>query len=169
MIDLQIRTAGPADAPALGALVQRAIRASNSADYAPAIIELMCANFEPGKVLERMAARDVFAAIHDGGIIGTVSFSLPRCKLYSLFIEPRVQRSGTGQRLVGYIERHAVRLGCVSLQLSASITARPFYERLGYETITFEERVNDGSTWLMRKALPGGTPDPHLANAVRPL
>jgi putative acetyltransferase len=155
MIDLQIRMATPADTPALSALVQRAIRTSNSADYAPAIVEAMCANFEPDKVLERMAVRDVFAAVLDGGIIGTVSFSLPRTKLYSLFIEPRLQRSGTGQRLVRHIEQHAMGRGCMSLQLSASITARPFYERLGYETITFEERVNDGSTWLMRKALPG--------------
>lgn len=27
--------------------------------------------------------------------------------------------------------------------------------RVGYETTTFEERVNDGSIWLMRKMLPG--------------
>jgi putative acetyltransferase len=155
MIDLQIRMATPAEAPALGALVQRAIRTSSSADYAPAIIEAMCANFEPDKVLERMAVRDVFAAVRDGGIIGTVSFSLPRSNLYSLFIEPRVQRGGIGQRLVRHIEQHATGLGCTSLQLSASISARPFYERLGYETITFEERINDGSTWLMRKVLPG--------------
>ena len=40
-----------------------------------------------------------------------------------------------------------------SLQLSASITARPFYERLGYETIEFEERVDDGSTWLMQQGV----------------
>jgi putative acetyltransferase len=155
MIDLQIRMATLADAPALGALVQRAIRTSNSADYEPAIIEAMCANFAPDKVVERMAVRDVFAAFHDSDIIGTVSFSLPRTKLYSLFIDPRAQRGGIGQRLVRHIEHHARGLGCSTLQLSASITARSFYERLGYETITFEERVNDGSTWLMRKALPG--------------
>jgi GNAT superfamily N-acetyltransferase len=155
MIDLQIRMATPADAPALGALVQRAIRTSNSADYEAAIIDMMCANFEPDKVLERMSARDVFAAVHDSAIIGTVSFSLSRAKLYSLFIDPRAQRGGIGQRLVRHIEQHATGLGCTTLQLSASITARPFYERLGYETITFEERVNDGSTWLMRKGLPG--------------
>jgi putative acetyltransferase len=155
MIDLQIRMATPADATALGALVQRAIRTSNSADYEPAIIEMMCANFEPDKVRERMAVRDVFAAVHDRTIIGTVSFSLPRSKLYSLFIEPSAQRGGIGQRLVRHIEQHAAGLGCTLLQLSASITARSFYERLGYRTISFEERVNDGSTWLMRKALPG--------------
>ena len=104
---MQIRRAEFDDAPVLGALVQRAIRASNSAAYPPAVIEAMCANFEPAKVLERMEVRDVFAAVDDGAIIGTVSFSLPRSKLSSLFIEPRLQRSGTGQRLVRHIEQHA--------------------------------------------------------------
>ena len=65
---------------------------------------MMCANFEPEKFLERMAERDVFAATLGDEFAGTVSFSLPRSKLYSLFIEPRVQRSGTGQRLVADVE-----------------------------------------------------------------
>jgi putative acetyltransferase len=134
--------------------MQRSIR-TNSSAYPPEIIDMMCANFAPAKFLERMAERDVFAAIQDGAFAGTVSFSLKRAKLYSLFIEPRLQRSGTGRRLVRHIERHAEALGCTFLQLSASIPARPFYERLGYETIKFEERVDDGSTWLMRKPLPG--------------
>jgi putative acetyltransferase len=154
MTDLQIRKATAADAPALCALVQRSIR-TNSSAYPPEIIDMMCANFTPDKFLERMTERDVFAAIQDDTFAGTVSFSLPRSKLYSLFIEPRVQRGGTGQRLVQHIEQHAKALGCTFLQLSASIPAQPFYERLGYETVKFEERVDDGSTWLMRKPLPG--------------
>jgi GNAT superfamily N-acetyltransferase len=124
--------------------LQRAIRATNAADYDPAIIESMCANFVPDKFLERMAVRDVFAAVKDGDIIGTVSFSLPRAKLYSLFIEPRFQGGGAGLRLVHHIEQYAAGFGCTDLQLSASITARLFYERLGYETIEFEERIGDG-------------------------
>jgi ribosomal protein S18 acetylase RimI-like enzyme len=38
------------------------------------------------------------------------------------------------------------------LQLSSSITARGFYERLGYRLIRFDERL-DGSTFLMSKML----------------
>jgi GNAT superfamily N-acetyltransferase len=153
MTDLQIRKAEPAEASIIGPLVQRTIRARNAADYAPAIIEMMCSNFAPDKFLERMAERDVFAAVQDGEIVGTVSFSRARSKLYSLFIEPHVQRGGIGRRLVDHIEQHAKNLGCIELQLSAAITAKPFYDRLGYATIRFEERVNDGSTWLMSKRL----------------
>jgi GNAT superfamily N-acetyltransferase len=153
MRELQIRRADPAEASIIGPLVQRAIRARIAADYDPAILEMMCANFAPDKFLVRMAARDVFAATKDGEIIGTVSFSLPRSKLYSLFIEPSLQRGGIGKRLVHHIEQHARSLGCTELQLSAAITAKPFYDRLGYATIRFEERVNDGSTWLMSKLL----------------
>ena len=123
------------------------------ADYEAAIIEMMCANFAPDKFMERMAARDAFAAVPDGDIIGTVSFSLPRCQ--ALFPVHRTARpaAGIGKRLVQHIEQHARTLGCTDLQLSASITAKPFYERLGYATKRFEERVDDGSTWLMSKRL----------------
>jgi putative acetyltransferase len=111
---------------------------------------MMCVNFTPDKFMERMAARDAFAAVPDGDIIGTISFSLPRARLYSLFIEPHAQRAGIGKRLV---EQHARTLGRTDLQLSAAITARPFYDRLGFATKRFEERVGDGSTWLMSKRL----------------
>lgn len=107
MTDLQIRKTTATDVPALCALVQRSVRVSNASAYAPEIIDMICANFEPDKFLERMGSRDVFTAIRDGEIAGTVSFSLPRSKLYSLFIEPHLQRSGTGQRLVHHIEQHA--------------------------------------------------------------
>ena len=96
MRELQIRKAEPADASIIGPLVQRAIRARNAADYEPAIIEMMCANFAPDKFLERMAARDVFAAVQDGDIIGTVSFSLPRCQ--ALFPVHRAARPARRHR-----------------------------------------------------------------------
>ena len=46
----------------------------------------------------------------------------------------------------------AARKGIRVLRLSAALSARPFYERLGYRMLTFEPR-DDGSTWLMSKSL----------------
>jgi predicted N-acetyltransferase YhbS len=152
MSELQIRTALPADAIAVSAMIHRAVRTSNAADYEPAVIELICANFEPDKFIERMAERDVFAGVQGDRIVATVSFSKARSKLYSLYVEPELHRQGVGVRLVRHVEQHATAAGVSVLWLSASITARPFYERLGYTTHRFEERL-DGSTYLMGKAL----------------
>ena len=60
-----------------------------------------------------------------------------------------------GAQLVAHLEAHALRAGVKELRLSSSLTARGFYERLGYHTIRLEERV-DGSTYLMRKTLAEG-------------
>jgi putative acetyltransferase len=97
-----------------------------------------------------MAERDVFAAIYDDEIAGTVS--LGKGKLHSLFVEPDLQGRGIGKVLVDHVERHAAACGLPVLWLSSSVSAKPFYDWLGYQLHKFEER-NDGSTFLMSKSL----------------
>jgi putative acetyltransferase len=145
-----IRTATTDDATALSALIQNAVRTSNARDYPQAIIELICENFTQDMVIEKMAQRDVFVAVRDHVIVGTIS--LGDGKLHSMFVEPRLQGEGIGRCLVKHLERHAVSRGLSVLRLSSSITAKLFYEKLGYELVQFEERPN-GSTFLMRKSL----------------
>ncbi|MGH6839927.1 MAG: GNAT family N-acetyltransferase [Methylocella sp.] len=147
---LTIRAANAADAPTLSALIQHAVRATNAPDYSPGIIDLICANFTPEQVIQKMAEREVFAGTCDNAIAGTVSIG--GGKLHSLFVDPRLQRRGIGVRLVGHLEKRAAASGHTVLWLSSSITARRFYERLGYQLHRFEER-NDGSTFLMSKAI----------------
>jgi putative acetyltransferase len=82
--------------------------------------------------------------------VGTIG--LGGDKLRSLFVEPGLHGKGVGARLVAHLEAHARKAGVAELHLSSSITARGFYERLGYRLIRFEER-EDGSTFLMSKTL----------------
>lgn len=146
-----IRRADAADAEFLSALIQRTVLVSNAADYDAATIAAICQNFTPALVLEKMATRDVFVAHSiDGDMCGTIS--LGNGKLHSLFVDPDRQREGIGRRLVVHLEQHARHGGLRELHLSSSLTARPFYARLGYQDIRFEPRP-DGSTWLMMKAL----------------
>jgi len=150
MTDFSIRAATIADGRAISALIQRTVRETNFADYPPEIIELICSNFSPEKVISKMQERDVFVCHRDNQCVGTVS--IESNKLHSLFVEPNLQRQGIGTRLVMHLEQYAADKGLAELQLSSSITARPFYEHLDYLLIRFEER-KDGSTYLMRKKL----------------
>lgn len=151
MANCDIRAATTDDAAALSALIQEAVRISNARDYSAAIIDLICANFVPGKIIEKMGRRDVFAAVDETGIVGTISLGGDR--LHSMFVRARRQSQGIGRRLVAHLEAHALTKGLSSLHLSSSMTAKPFYEKLGYELVRFEAR-DDGSTYLMRKSLP---------------
>jgi putative acetyltransferase len=150
MDELRIRLAESDDVTALSDLIQRTVRLSNAPDYGTDLAERIAANFGPDQVAQRLAGRDVFVGLRGDKIVGTIG--LGAGKLRSLFVEPGLQQAGIGARLVAHLEAHARALGVVELQLSSSLTARGFYERLGYRTIRFEER-DDGSTYLMSKTL----------------
>jgi putative acetyltransferase len=122
MMTHDIRAATADDATALSALIQDAVRTSNSRDYTPATIDLICANFTRDMVISKMAQRDVFVAVCDCDIVGTIS--LGNGKLHSMFVEPQRQGKGIGRRLVTHIEKHAISSGLSALRLSSSITAR---------------------------------------------
>lgn len=150
MLAISIHPATAADASTIAALIQRTVRISNAADYDAATIDAICNNFTPALVSEKMKTRDVFIARSGNNICGTIS--LGNGKLHSLFVDPDHQRRGIGRDLALYLEGHASNTGLTELHLSSSLTARPFYARLGYRDIRFEPRP-DGSTWLMVKPL----------------
>ena len=146
MKDLVIRSAGPDDTAAISALVQRTVRISNGKDYPAQAIELIVANFAADKVGQRMAERDVFVCQQGDRVVGTIALGGDR--LRSLFVDPELQQVGVGARLVAHLEAHARKVGVRELSLSSSLTARGFYERLGYRLIELQE--HDGvSTFLM--------------------
>ena len=150
MKDLVIRDAGADDATAISALVQRTVRISNGRDYPAQVIDQIVANFAPDKVGQRMAERDVFVCQMGDRIVGTIALGGDR--LRTLFVEPELQQAGIGARLVAHLEAYALKAGVSELKLSSSLTARGFYERLGYRMVQREE--HDGvSTFLMAKAL----------------
>jgi N-acetylglutamate synthase-like GNAT family acetyltransferase len=150
MDDLAIRPATPADVPVLSDLIRRTVRQSNASDYPAEVVELISANYASDKVAQRLNERDVFVCLEGQRIVGTIG--LGGNQLRSLFVEPDLQGKGVGVRLVAHLEAHARKAGVAELLLSSSITARGFYERLGYRLIRFDER-DDGSTFLMSKTL----------------
>ena len=131
-------------------MIVQSIRLINAGDYSAEIIDATCANFSAARICQRMSDRDVFVAIIEKQIVGTVS--LGAGKLHSLFVSAPLQKRGIGSRLVEHLETHARTKSLSELHLSSSITACAFYERKGYDLVKFEERP-DGSTYLMRKAL----------------
>lgn len=145
-----IRPAAPSDGQMISTLIIRTVCETNASDYSPEVIELICTNFSLENVLRKMQIRDVFVCLDEDHCAGTIS--LEGNKLHSLFVDPNLQRQNIGKQLVIYLENHALMRGQTELYLSSSITAVPFYERLGYLLIKFEERRN-GSTYLMKKQL----------------
>ena len=147
---MQIRAATHEDVPALSRLIERSIRQLNAKEHSAESMELVCALFTEERLHLDLQRRDMFILKNHEQPIGTISHG--GGKLHSLFVEPEQARRGYGSQLVCHIEDFARSRNLQKLSLNASLTAIPFYEKLGYIKLN-EFRVDFGSMWAMEKVL----------------
>ena len=150
MKQIEIRKATDADVVPLSGLIRHTIRVSNSKDYDQQSIDMLCSIFEPEQVAKRIENEHILLCFSGVNLIGTAG--LRRDYLRSLFIEPTYQRQGLGKVLVANIEEIARQNAIPEILVESSVTARQFYETLGYEFVEFQQ-YPEGSFILMRKAL----------------
>ena len=132
-IPTHVRVATVDDAPAMSSVILEALRQSNAKDYSPEIIERLEASFSPSALLNLFMQREVFVAIYDQRIAGTVS--LDGRAVRTMFVTPDVQRRGIGRRLMEAVEDAARKAGIDVLAVPASVTAEQFYANLGYKAV----------------------------------
>jgi GNAT superfamily N-acetyltransferase len=145
-----IRPAGIADAEAISRLVTHTLRMSNAADYSPAIIDGVVANFTPAHIASRMHGRRVWVASREDGIIGTAS--LDGDVVRTVFVDPGHQGTGVGAALMRHVEAHAAATAIALLTVPSSLTAQGFYAHLGYRAVR-EAFHGDERTIVMVKDL----------------
>ena len=125
-------------------LIQRAsVRGLAANDYPPSVIDAWA---PPLPVTDTAVA--FFRVNHDeeirlvaeldGELVGIGALVLADSELRACYVLPAAARCGIGSALVAEIERIARHYGLTHLELLSSLTAEPFYRRLGYEA---EDRV----------------------------
>ncbi len=84
------------------------------------------------------------------------------CRLGDLvhlcYVDPEVQGTGIGRRLMAHLEKEARTSGLARLRLHTASNARGFYERLGYRVVGEESVTLGGAAfqrWCMEKDLLG--------------
>ena len=149
-----LRTATPADIPALRALIARSIRALGAADYSSAQIDIALESaFGVDTMLIRdgtyfVVASEVGELLACGGwsrrrtLFGSddradrdESWLDPRteaAKIRAFFVDPGHARQGLGRSILERSEAEARQAGFSSLALMATLPGVPFYESLGY-------------------------------------
>ncbi len=149
-----MRTATPADVPALRALIARSIRGLGAEDYSSAQIETaldsafgvdttlirdgsyFVATSAAGELLACggwSRRRTLFGS--DGRADRDESWLDPRteaAKIRAYFVEPRHARQGLGRAILEHSESEAMRAGFTAFALMATLPGVPFYERCGY-------------------------------------
>jgi putative acetyltransferase len=144
-------------AEAVSNLIRRNLQEVNSQDYAEDVISSLVAYFSPATLLKNSRSQTIFVATQDGEVVGTASLDnfgsaeSPSYYAVAVFVLPELQRQGIGLRLMEAVELKARELGAEKITLRASITAKGFYQKLGYRFRDGCEKLDEHGTYIMEK------------------
>jgi GNAT superfamily N-acetyltransferase len=94
--------------------------------------------------------RKVFVAVTGQQIVGTAG--LDNGWVRTVFVEPRFQGRGVGRLLMDAVERAARNVGLQTLNVPSSVTAEPFYARLGFKAVR-DSYHGEERTIIMERSL----------------
>ena len=149
-MECNIRPAVEDDADEISAVILRTLRETNAKDYAREIIERIEHSFSPSAVLQLIAKRTVFVAVIGSRVVGTAS--LDESVVRTVFVAPDAQDQGIGKRMMAEVERIARERNIPSLTVPSSVTAEPFYARLGFKAVR-DSYYGDERTIIMERSL----------------
>ena len=145
-----VRLAQPTDAEGISQVILAALRSSNARDYPADVIARVASNFTPEAVLQLLTRRTVLVALQDQQIVATAA--LDANVVRSVFVNPALQGQGIGRQLMVDIEQRAREAGVTVLSVPSSLTAEPFYTKLGFQTVRDVYHGNE-RTLVMEKVL----------------
>ena len=145
-----VRLAQAADAQGISQVILAALHSSNARDYPADVIARVATHFTPDAVLELLNRRIVLVATQDHSIVATAA--LDANVVRSVFVNPELQGQGIGRLLMIEIELRAREAGVTVLSVPSSLTAEPFYSKLGFHTVRDVYHGNE-RTLVMEKTL----------------
>ena len=120
------------DAPALLNLFRDTVRRVNSRDYSREQIAAWASDdIDPTAWAERFNGRYVVVAEADQQPVGFAEL-VPDGHIDRVYVSADWQSRGVGRQMLAALIAEAHRLQIPRLSVEASITARPFFERLGF-------------------------------------
>jgi putative acetyltransferase len=134
-----VRDLSPGETRDLLEVHHAAVRGLASADYSTEVIEAWAPLPITDQYVERVLSNPEnerrLAAVVGGRIVGIGAVVLARSELRACYVAPQAARIGVGRSIVSAIEKIAGESGLSSLWLDSSLTAEPFYARLGYGAV----------------------------------
>lgn len=145
-----IRLAQALDAEGISQVILAALHGTNAQDYPADVIARVASNFSAEGVLELLKRRIVLVATQGAQIVATAA--LDGNVVRSLFVNPALQGQGIGRLLLVELERRAREAAVTVLSVPSSLTAEPFYSKLGFHTVRDVYHGNE-RTLVMEKSL----------------
>ena len=154
---MKIRQYQAKDAPTIAELFSKTIREVNVQHYSQKQLDAWAspdkdATFFHGKLSQSRS----FVAEDSGEILGFADLIPERRLLFFFYVHSGHQRKGVGKALLDEIEKTAREQGIEELYTEASITAKPFFEAMGFVPLEKQQVVQAGLQFVnykMRKKL----------------
>jgi putative acetyltransferase len=141
---MRVRKLEPADVAEVAALFTETVRSVNARDYGPEQLEAWAPRPPDIAAWERsLAGRTALVVEVDGEVAGFGDLA-DGGHLDRLYVHRDHQRRGVATALAEALEAEAARQGAAEITADASITALPFFERRGYETLARQEQLHRG-------------------------
>jgi predicted N-acetyltransferase YhbS len=133
VLDYEIRPAQREDAEGISRVIISSLRETNAEDYSEEVIARVAQNFSPTAVRDLLDRRLAFVATAGNEIVGTAS--LDGAVVRTVFVKPECQSQGIGRALMAQVVQVAIGNGVTLLAVPSSITAEPFYAKLGFKAV----------------------------------
>lgn len=144
---IRIRDYRESDAEKLWSLFYHTIRNINARDYSQAQVEAWASDsFDAEAWANKLRANAPYVAEIDGRIVGYTDLQNDGL-IDHFFCHPEHQGKGVGRRLMEHVFAEGELRGIKRFYSEVSITARPFYERLGFNVVK-EQVVTIGGQQL---------------------
>ena len=137
MEEIIVRPFRSHDAAEVSVMIRETLHVSNRKDYSQKYIESCAAQFTEEGILRRASWTHFYVACLEGSIIGCGAIgpywgSVTESSLFTIFVLPQYQGRGAGRRIVETLEQDDYFLRAGRIEVPAALTARGFYEKLGY-------------------------------------
>jgi putative acetyltransferase len=130
-----VREYRSSDRQAVISVFERSVREINSRDYSPAQIAAWAPlTADASMWSSRLAQGGVFVCERDDEIVGFARVDDAGC-VDLLYVHPDYQRQGVARELIDRLILWASSRGIRLLYAEVSVTARPFFERMGFQIV----------------------------------
>ena len=136
----KLRKLSEEDIPVLQVLFRETVLHVNARDYTREEVEDWASCGESAEHMKDLLARnDYVAALNERDEISGFSSMNAEGYLHSLFVHKDYQRVVVGSLLLSAVEQRAREYGVSEITAEVNLTARPFFEKRGYEVLKVQK------------------------------